>query len=140
MGFRPGRCGLHALCNLAQACDSQPAACEWPTSSVACMVHHSGAVYPSIGSSASLRFAALRCAWPPVPARRSAHCHSGDSLQLLLGCDWGMGRSIFLDDVGRRSIVAEGHQRQLAAHEAVRAAQEGLYPWTGYAYLAARDR
>jgi hypothetical protein len=79
------------------------------------MVHHSGAVYPSIGSAASLRFAALRCAF------------------------W-MGRSIFLDDVGRRSIVAEGHQRQLAAHEAVRAAQEGLYPWTGYAYLAARDR
>jgi hypothetical protein len=62
VGFRPGRCGLHALCNLAQACDSQPAACEWPTSSVACMVHHSGAVYPSIGSSASLRFASLRCA------------------------------------------------------------------------------
>jgi hypothetical protein len=77
VGFRPGRCGLHALCNLAQACDSQPAACEWPTSSVACMVHHSGAVYPSIGSSASLRFAslrcaALRCAAHGLPFRRGA--------------------------------------------------------------------
>ena len=58
MGFRPGRCGLHALCNLAQACDSQPAACEWPTSSVACMVHHSGGV----SIHRQLCFASLRCA------------------------------------------------------------------------------